>query len=579
MRINPKRHILTFLSVSAVILFWACSDENTVVIDTPGNPLPLSVFMDLPGADLSSSPTRAVRMDSADQYSYEGFQQGDQMGFYASGGNWMNGNYATPFNNYELTYQDGNGQFNGPNDATFEPSGMKPDEVFMYFPYSASMDNPGMPLRQTFNGELRCVDLLTSDYLTLNGTQNNVTMSLYGTFTHAFAELIIMRGEGFDKPPTDKTRITAVLSNGYTHFKITYDPEEVWNLTTSLVYDASSNMTSDEARKWNAWQGSNYGITTADEVGTPAWYVIVPTLSSNPTTVAYIELCDNDGYYQRVSSLKLRNGNTKFVDPGWRYPMEITMKELVPTVNPYRIVPWAPNVDLTDQRTRGINDEAEFALWVRDYNRFLAEPDNVDLATQLLNYGDRITVAGSTTSNWHFYILSDLNLSNYTPLPPEDDSEPQPQDDYDVIITRLAQGDILDGVSTTLQNGTFLNHTISGLSKTFIASLYGQIQNIEFTMPDISNDDATPMGIIATTISGGYVTNCDIDRGTLMNPDGPGGMIAGTMNGGTISDCKISGTLISNSTSSVPEAEKIVGTDPTGSYFFENNDVSSVIMP
>lgn len=578
MRINPKRHILAFLSVSALTLFWACSDENTGVIDNPGNPLPLSVFMELPGSEITAG-TRAERMDSADQWSYVGFSTGDKMGFYASGGNWMNGNYATPFDNYELTYQDGNGQFNGPNDATFEPSGMKSDEVFMYFPYSATMDNPGMPLRETYNGEQRCVDLLTSDYLALQGTQNNVTMSLYGTFTHAFAELIIMRGEGFDDPPADKTRITAVLSNGYTHFKITYDPEEAWNLTTSLVYDASSNMTIDEARKWNAWQGSNYGITTADEVGTPAWYVIVPTLSSNPTTVEYIELCDNDGYYQRVSSLKLRNGNTKFVDPGWRYPMEITMKELVPTVNPYRIVPWGQNVDLTDQRTRGINDEAEFALWVRDYNRFLAEPENEDLVTQLLNYGDRIAVEGSPTSNWHFYILSDLDLSNYTPLPPEDDSEPQPQDDYDVIITRLAQGDILDGVSTTLQGGVFLNHTISGLSKTFIATLYGQIQNIEFTMPDISNDDDMPMGIIATTISGGYVTNCDIDRGTLMNPNGPGGMIAGSMNSGTISDCKISGTLISNSTSSVPEAEKMIGTDPTGSYFFENNDVSSVIKP
>lgn len=580
MKRNPFISIIKLTVLPAALLACACADEYTAPAETTDTRQHLSIFMAPPKGDAVVAETRAVRMDSADQWSYVGFTAGDKMGFYASGGNWMNGTYATPFDNFELTYQEGNGQFNGPNDATFEPSGMKPDEVFMYFPYSETMDDPGMPLRVSYDNDLRCIDLLTSDYLTLQGTQNNVTMSLYGEFNHAFAELIIMRGEGFNEPPQDKTRITAVLSQGYTHFKITYDPEEGWNCTPSLVYDASGGLTSEQARKWNAWQGSNYGITTADEVGTPAWYVIVPTLTDVPTTVEYIELCDNDGYYQRVSSLKLRNGNTKFVDPGWRYPMEITMKELVPTVNPYRIIPWGENVDLTDQRTRGINDETEFALWVRDYNLYLANPDNEDLATLLLQYGDRITETGSTTSNWHFYVLSDLDLTNYTPLDPDvDDMEPLPQTDYDVIVTRLAAGDILDGVSTVLQNDEFQSHTISGLTTTFIGTLSGTIQNFEFIMPEVSNDDDTPVGIIATTINNGYVIDCDIERGMLYNPDGPAGMVAGQMNGGYVTDCNLSGTLISASTSSIEGAEKIIGENPTGEYFFVNNDVSMVVTP
>lgn len=576
-----KRFLLYISIFSAIAIgLWSCVNDPYENRWPQGERLPLAIEMGLKG-EAYAPASRAVRSDSADMWSYVGFTDGDKMGFYASGGNWMEGNYANPFVNTELTYQTDEGtkkgQFRGPTNSTFEPSGMNSNEIFMYFPYSPTVATTGMPLRTPNDGIQKCTDLLSSTFLVLQGVQNGAEMSLYGEFTHSFSELIIMRGEGFDDPPAGKTDITAVINNGITNFKLTYDPEaENWECVPSLVFDSSSGLTQDQARRWEAWEGGRFGITDIDPEGKRAWYVIIPTLPNQLTTVDYVELCDNDGYYQTVTSLKLKDGNTKLVEPGWRYPMEITMKELVPTVNPFRIIPWGNNIDLTDQRTRGINDEAEFALWVRDYNLYLKDPENEDYITQLLNYGDRTTTEGSQESSWHFYILSNLNLSNYLPLPPEDGSDTSDPYDYSIIINKLASGDILDGISTAIAGGKFMTFSITGLNKTFIGTLNGRIQNLEFIEPEIIYESETPAGIIATTIEGGNVVNCTIDNGTLFNPNGPGGMISGSMNSGGVYNCNISGTLYSSSTSTSDFANKLIGEDPTGTYNFEDNDVDVV---
>ncbi|MCH5224584.1 MAG: fimbrillin family protein [Muribaculaceae bacterium] len=577
-----KKGFTLHIIILTVLLagLWSCVNDNN---DGPngGRKLPLAITMTLGSNNMAETmaETRANRADSADQWSFNGFQEGDMMGFYASGGNWLEGNYSTPFVNAMLTYQEGNGQFTGPNQSTFDPSGMKSNETFMYFPYSSTVAAEGMPLRIPDNGTMKCQDVLMSQFLELQGVKDGKDMSMFGEFTHGFAELIIMRGEGFNNPPSDKGRITAVISTGITHLKITYDPTaSSWSCTPSLVMVESADMTQENARRWDAWQGSNYGITQDDPDGQAAWYVIIPTLPNQLTTVEYVELCDNDGYYQRVSSLKLmpQGGSfTKQVQPGWRYPMEITMKELVPTVNPFRIEPWGNNVDLTDQRKRGINDAAEFALWVRDYNLYLQAPDNVEYINNLLSYGDRIVEEGNpSVSNWHFYILSDLDLSNYVP---EDDDPDMPNPySYPVVISKLASGDILDGISTNLSGGKFLNHTITGLNKTFVGTLSGQLQNLDFEDSDIQPDITGSAGILAAYIEGGYVVNCNIDNCYLFNPSGPGGMISGSMNNGVVRDCTIRGVLISNSTSTIPGAEMLIGTDPTGDFSFVNN-ITSII--
>lgn len=582
--VKPKYFLLP---IGLSLMAASCSNDIDEPQDNLFTTFPLEIEMSLNGKAALSSPTRAERSDSADQWSIVGFNEGDQMGFFASGGNWQNGEYDTPFVNYQLTYNpsQGNGRFVGPNQSVFSPSGMNANEVYMYFPYSSTITTTGMPLRvnydgddDTYKGTQRCMDLLSSSFLNLTGPQG----ALYGEFHHAFSELIIMRGEGFDNPPPGKEDITVVTNTPIDNLVVTYDQTQDWNLALSFSYNGAQPDAASYS--WQAWQGSNYGITDADKVGKKAWYVVIPTLPNNYTAIDYIQLCDNDGYYQKVSSMALMGGNTKFVENGWRYPMEITMKELVPTVNPYNIEPWGENVDLTDPRTRGINDEAEFATWVMDYNLYLAEqtPENI---ANLLNYGDLTVNEETGGKTWHFYILSDLDLSTYTPLQmPEDgdgDEGPDIEIDYSVIIQNLAPGDILDGVSTNLMNGKFLSHTISGLNKTFVGNLQGTLQNILFDSPRIiySVENTSASGILANALNSGYVTNCEINNGGLFNPGGPGGVLTGTMSGGSVTNCTFDGIIYVSETvedDNLPYSG-LVGVTPEGDFNFENNDVSVII--
>lgn len=518
-----------------------------------------------------------------DFWSYVGFTDNDEMGFYASGGNLSVGSDGKgEFVNERLTYKDG--IFKKSDGATFSPTHMNGSQIFMYFPYDENINidadeenkNTGMELRviNEKDNSVRCVDFLSSTSIEMEKTYDNGnSIALYGTFTHAFSELIIMRGEGFDEPPKGREQITVVLQQPVTHIQVKHTlNEDSWSCTPVLVKD---DATPDaDAKKWVAWQGENYGKTEQDKVGKPAWYVIVPTLDNPKSTVEYIELYDNEGNLLRVSSLKL-DDNTKNVKPGWRYPIEITMKELVPTVNPFRVVPWNDDVDLTDKRERGINNEAEFAAWVRDYNAYLLDRTNTAKSDALLPYGDRFLDAEGNNPSWHFYLLADLDLNQ--PLP-QDEDDTSSQLSNDVIIQQLR--DTLDGIGTTLVNSKFSNHTITGLSKTFIGTLAskGLLQNFDFIKPNIINSETStvPAGIITNEIKDdGSVINCNIKKGVLVNPGGPAGMVAGTMSGGTIKDCTLSGFLVAETTANGDYA-KIIGEDPTGNATLEGNDATDV---
>lgn len=550
------------------MLFVSCSDEATDIESLYSNDIsPLVIYASVNGTGKAAS--RAVITETEDKWSYTDFVDKDVMGFYSSGGNWTVEGGKGGFDNFPLQYDAERGRFTDPEGASFSPSHMDGSQIYMYYPYDANMDESGIKLRQDIKGNdtLRCVDFLSSNSITINSG----SAALYGKFNHAFSELIIMRGEGFDNPPANKRGITVVLQQPYTNLKVTVNSEGNWSCTPSLVYDEASELTEDQAREWNAWFGGNYHRTTNDEIGSLAWYVIIPTLSgNNRSVVEYIELCDNDGYWQRVSSLQLSGGNSKYVDPGWRYPMEITIKELVPTVNPFPIIPWSGDVDLTDERTRGINDEIVFADWVRDYNAYLLDPADEDKINALFKYGDKIVDAQNNIS-WHFYVLSDLDLTKYSPPHFEDGSESN-----DVIIPKL--NDILDGISTVFVNGKFINHSIKGLSKTFIDKLEnnGSVQNFNFVNPRVENAEtsASPAGIIVNTMTNTSVINCNINNGSLYNPGGPAGMVAGKMVDGTVNNCTLSGFIIAGSTADA--AANIVG-EIEGNPTFSENDANAVV--
>ena len=588
------RKIISILLSIAALIAASCSVEDP----NAGKPLseepsPLVIYATIGG---NAAASRASLLKIHDLWSYVNFEDKDVMGFYSSGGNWAENNGKGDFNNLKLQYDAENKQFNDlTNGVEFSPSNMSGSKIFMYFPYDANMNDKGMELRSyveenedyivdddntaSRNYNLRCVDFLSSDKIELDGVVSGRRVTLYGQFQHTFSELIIMRGEGFDDPPKGMERITAVINYPYTHIKVDVVIEEdKWSCTPRLVYDEDNKfgLTEDEAYRWNVWRGGNFGITDTNKEGYPAWYVIVPSLPGDNSIVEYIELYDNEGYLQRVSSLKLRDGNTKYVAPGWRYPMEVTMKELVPTVNPFRVVPWNGDVDLTDERERGINDITEFAHWVSDYNAYLADSDDPDKINTLLKYGDKIVDADGNLTSWHFYVLSDLDMSNYRPVADDDGGEGDSSSTPTILPYIIPQlKDVLDGTSTTLVNGKFINHTIKGLSKTFINSLEGSgsLQNFDFIEPDVRNaeESEAAAGIIVNTMESGSIVNCNIDNGTLFNPGGPAGMVAGTMNGGMINNCTLSGFLIAKST-----VNRIAGTT-AGNASFTGNDTDAII--
>ena len=569
-----------------LILPIFCSCMNGDDIPVKHNITTLSIRMNIEGK--INQGTRVERTTIDDEWSFTDFTTGDKMGFYASGGNWLN-EQSNVFNNQELIYQDNN-IFTTPNgNGNFSPSDMKGNEVYMYYPYCSSMSDNGLELRVKEKPEdvyYKCIDYLSANNLTMEGMQNGTLTSMFGTFTHTFSELIIMRGEGFNNPPMntneiDYSRITVVINKGITNIKVNFDMENGWYCVPELVYDPdnSNKISSDNSFRWNAWKGGNYGITTEDSVGKEAWYVIVPTLGTSGngrSMVEYIELYDNEGNLQRVTSLKLSGANTsnptKYLDSGWRYPMEITMQELVPTVNPFPISRWDENIDLSDTREYGINDVTEFAKWVYDYNAYLSKPSDEN-EKKLLEYGDKIITPDTNEVNWKFYILSDINLEEYQPLTSEESSN----SDERYIIPSLKNA-TLDGQSTILSGGIFLNYKISGLSKTFIGEMNnGQIQNLDFISPDIQNPASNETaGILVNRMTNSNVYNCNIDNGTLFNPNGPGGFIAGSISGGSVKDCTLKGSLVVSSTAG-GNAAKIIGTLSDIDATFENNDVAGIV--
>ena len=593
--IFPNLHILSAF-VLTTLLLGGCEVEDKVSLGSSGGTRPLELIMDINGL---RENTRAERSNKHDEWSYTEFEAGDKMGFYASGGNSLEND--GPFVNQELIYtarEDENGKtqmvFLDPEGIPFSPSSMDGKEVYMYYPYNAIMAGSGMVLRtypQT--GEEteipRCIDMLSSSELTIFGDKN----ALYGSFHHGFSELIIVRGDGFDQP-TDET-IKVVINKSCTNIKVNYDPENGWNCAPELVFDPDNEMGLDEkgAKAWYAWKGGNYSATLTDEEGEEAWYVILPTIGESGfdrSSVEYIELYDNEGNLQQVSSLKLSGATTtnptKYLDSGWRFPVKINMTELGPTINPYPIQPWEDNVDLTDSRERGINDAREFQLWVSDYNAYLADKENPEKIQNLLKYGDRIINGNDGEVTWIFYLVKDIDLSKYVPLPGEDDGTGGDTGDGDIVMefSVILQNfnDVLDGKSTNLSNGRFLNNKISGLSKPFVGNLSGTIRNLDFIRPDVrsSNSSIDAMGIISNKMNAATISNCNIINGTLINANGPAGMVTGNMTGvgNTIQDCEINGFMVYGNTVTDPEEAAYLVGDMTASSSnnFSGNNVDIV---
>ena len=583
------RYLLT-AAAFATLMLAACSDiDRNGVPSTDDGPAELYVAVRLSNALTETRADGDADMEDIngyDQWSYRGFSLGDKLGFFSPHGDYNVGDGEGAFINefLEYTYND-EGKFSYfHNDyIQFSPKFMDdPGKCFIYMPYGGSSGEAVFELRRKVDKDdiLRCVDYLqTLNNLEISANAGGTSATLAGTMAHSFSELIIMRGKGFDKKHDDpeKNKITVVLTDGFSHMRIEVPTEEEraegeWYCKPTLFYPDEggytaadgTSMSKEDCARWEAWQGSKFLRTDLNNIGVEAWYVILPTLTDKRSTVSYIEMYDNEEQLQRVTAIKLEHhdesgrflGTDKQLYPGWRYPIEIQMDELVPTVNPYPIVAWngedGKDTNITNERKRGIASPHDFGVWLQLYNQYISGDGS--RKDELLLYGDLTQYDegnGNVRDVWHFYLLSDIDLENYE----------YNNIEKGALIPELR--DIIDGRSTTLNDHEFENYKLKNLNTPLVDMMTatGQLLNMDFDEPDIkmAENNTSPAGILVNTMAGGTINNCNITEFSIFNPSGPVGIIAGQITGASsITDCNVSGGILWGSESAA-DAKYIYG--------------------
>lgn len=543
-----------FVAVAIVIAFTSCAGDENLHLMEPSVPQELVVDVALPG----QPATRARLNTNSDHWTYDGFEVGDQLGLFSQAGNFREDDGKGPIDNALLTCEstgtNGYYRFRG-NDIQISQQYIRSNTVFFYFPFDQNITIPGMELRKSetdSQGEttLRCVDFLTGNGLDVSDLAQG---SLSGTFEHTFSELIIIRGEGFDHPREGEEDIFVVMKKPYTHITATPESESgAWKVKLQLTnIDGSETAQGKDARAWQAWAGEDYA-ETGWVSGKPAWYVVLPTLPDQPTEIDYIEIYDNEGVLQRVTAMSLMNGS-RYVESGWRYPIEIAMKELVPTAFPFGILAWSSNVDLTYERPAGISSITEFKEWKTAYEQYVNTNANVD--NTLLKYGDKVVDSDGNFLYWHFFVSADLNFNGQftSGLP---------------IIPKLQ--DVLDGISSTFtaDGYAFTNHRISNLPGPLTGEITGRggVQNFNIVTTSFETKE-TAAGIIADKMTGGHIDNCTVSNGSIVST-GQVGMAVGQAEGGKITNSNFSGLLLGGS--SYEGTRYITGNNPTAMELTDN---------
>lgn len=544
---------LTYI-LGATALTGCMSDEPSSTLGSGHDVLSLKASIGDKVTDESN--TRAYIATGFDLWSYARFDDPtDTIGFYSANGNLEAADGM--FTNEPMVYARGSNTGSADNRyyGVFEGVNMNYDvgliqsenaKTFVYFPYAVGMDTKGLKLRrEAADGSIRCVDAL---YVTkINDTSDG---TLGATFYHNFSELRITRGYGFDNPPDD--RITVVLSEGFSHVKVIDNP---WTNHTNWkilqpVYNADCGMTEEECRRWDAWRGADIQRNVFDG-DIPAYYVILPTgISSSRSVVDYIEICDNNGTWHKISSFYLLTANDKRLNPNDRYPIHIVLENLVPTIYPYTVEPWAENTTIQDNRTSGINSAVDFSNFILDYNRYMEYNRDPNYEGRLATYGDKYTTDGVV--GWHFYInhpfdMASLTLDNYR-------------------ITELQ--DTLDGLRNKVSNLRLNNN--SGFIGTLKSG--GCLMNFETNGLYVSNPESVnPTGGLVGTMNGGLISNCVID-GQVHAP-GPVGLGVGSMSAGTIKGSIFSGILVGGSS-----YNNLFGVQPTGGVWNTGNNFSGIFF-
>lgn len=581
---NLRKYIMG-LAVMAGAGFAACTKEPADGDGRPDLRVRVSIVRQHEPASTRAT-TQYDQNESQDQWSYLDFSEDDALGFYAAVKS------GDPLINIEMTYRrteedqkaDGSFdyEFKPAGGVTIEPERLKSSDIFMYFPYSPAISTDGgYELRTRMqpysgarfpDGPWRCVDFLTASGVSAADYAEGL---LTGQLFHAFSELVILRGEGFDKPKTpagstdDPERIVVRLKQAYTHVKI-LNTTNPWSCKVAFVSAPNADGTSQDpdgntldAHIWEAWKGGNFSQTEGDTEGREAWYVILPTTggagSDARSQIEYIQLYDNEGVLQTIKDLPLHDdpaaGTSRItgrLTEHWRYPIEVAMQELVPTVFPYTVEKWEDK-DITNERTRGIYAQ-NFDKWLNAYNAYLNTPDNASLKNALKAYGDWIT--DDNGSRWHFYLFEDIDLGSY------------PDNTDDPIIPTLK--DVLDGKTSPAASPV----TLRNLKRPFVGTLSGKLASLLFDAeaPYLELSRTDPAGCVVN-YNEGTIEYCTVNQGYLSSR-GPVGMIAGS-NAGIINHCSATGVVAG--TASDAGTGRLVGTVANGAQAGIGN-VSTVVF-
>lgn len=443
-------------------------------------------------ATIGTAPVETkANLRSDDGISYNTFASGDAIGFFSTGG--------LKADNMKLTHGSGSAFSSEDLKWTDGPA----TNVFAYYPYTEVTPSEGSTEigiwrnESTESGKTWKAgydDLLTSS---TSSVTNGTAVSL--GFKHAFAMLIIKRGEGFSKATA--TEIKVELDKPFTQ-KATINSSR----TITIGIDELAAASCPE-------------ITANLDAATPtAGYLIVPVGSSNTSVKRTFAITLHNDANRAVTA----NYTFNELKSNYKYQLTVIMRDDQIIIEPDEIRQWADE-EIIITEPKGIQTEEHFKTWLASYNAEVGPgemfADEAAKLTALSPYGDY----DETNEKWTFCLLgsfsSTWNDGGYS----------------NAVITTFGEGDTFDGQG----------HTISGLKlqNGFFATLYGTVKNLK--LENIYVDGTENVGAIAGSVgSQATIENCHVKGYSLVKgTDYVGGLVGKYESGATIKNCTSSAII------------------------------------
>lgn len=301
--------------------------------------------------------------------SYNKFETGDKIGFYAKGG--------LDATNQKLTSS---------NEGSFANSDLQwtnaaATNVFAYFPYSENASQINI-WRETKDGKpwkAGFEDLLATDVT----AKINEGTAISLRFKHKFAMLAITRGKGFDNA-TEKTMKITLNKNVAKTAAIT---------TNSTGYNIT--LTEDHSL------GSVSPLETTTNGNTE--YIILPvgTISSTAIDLKSITL-KNDAGRDITIDYRIDNKDNTGLVAGKIYNIKVIMRDNQAVVDPAEIIQWDEE-EIIIPKPKGISTIQNLKDWAAAYNR----TENGKDETKLAAFGTK-----ANNGKWTFLLLEDLDFTS-----------------------------------------------------------------------------------------------------------------------------------------------------------------------